>query len=144
MRDLISNTAASILIAAAALDADNTPAAVSVAGFDGAVIDIHVGIGGITVTGTNKVEFKLTHGDAAAGAFTAVALADVQGIDAVGTGGIIKSLITAHAAADVTRVGYIGGKAFLKLLADFGGTHASPTPIAASVTLAHPRTAPVA
>jgi hypothetical protein len=47
-----------------------------------------------------------------------------QNADAsVGTGGIVKSLIAAHAAADTTEVGYIGGKRYLKVLADFSGTH---------------------
>jgi len=49
------------------------------------------------------------------------------------TSGIIKSLTSAHAAADVYRFGYVGNKRYLKLLADFSGTHGSGTPIAAMV-----------
>jgi hypothetical protein len=47
------------------------------------------------------------------------------------TNGIIKSLVAAHAAAAVYRYGYKGGKRYLKLLADFSGTHGTGTPIAA-------------
>src|SRR5690606_31730790 len=51
MRDLVNSLAAAIAIAAATYDADNTPAAVDLQGFEGAVLAIHVGVGGITFTG---------------------------------------------------------------------------------------------
>ena len=72
MRDLISNLGVKIAIPSASYDADNTPAAIDIRGFDSAALAIHVGVGGITFTGANKVEFKLTHGDTADGSFTAV------------------------------------------------------------------------
>lgn len=143
MRDLYSNIGFAVAIDAAALSADNTPAAVDLLGFDSAVIAIHVGVGGITFTGTNKIEFKLTHSNDNV-TYDAVTVDDVQGLASVGTGGIIKSLITAHAAADVTKVGYVGGRRYLKLLADFSGTHGSPTPIAASVVKGDAKSKPVA
>lgn len=142
MRDLVSNIGFAVAIDAATLTADNTPPAVDLNGFDSAVIEIAVGVGGITFTGTNKIEFVLTHSDDNV-TYSNVALADVQGPAAV-TNGIIKTLNTAHAAADITKVGYIGGKRYLKLLADFSGTHGTGTPIAASVAKGHPRHAPVA
>jgi len=144
MRDLISNMGVEIAIPAASYSADNTPPAIDLRGFDGAMLAIHVGVGGITFSGTNKVEFKLTHADEEDGDYSAVTIDDVQGIDAVGSGGIIHSLTAAHAAATVTRVGYVGGKAFAKLLADFSGTHGAATPIGAVAILGYPRTAPVA
>lgn len=143
MRDLISNIGVKIAIPSASYDADNVPAAVDLRGFDGAGFLIAVGVGGITFTGTHKVEFKLTHGDTADGEFTAVTADDVQGV-AVEAGGIVLALKTAHAAPTVTKVGYVGGKPFAKLLADFSGTHGTATPIGATVILGHPRTAPVA
>ncbi|KPH80563.1 hypothetical protein [Bosea vaviloviae] len=144
MRDLISNLGAKIAIPAASYDADNTPPAIDLRGFDSAAFLIHVGVGGITFTGTNKVEFKLTHADSEAGAYTAVTAADVQGVASVGAGGIVKTLNAAHASPSLTKVGYVGGKPFAKLLADFSGTHGAATPIGVTVALAHPRNAPVA
>lgn len=143
MRDLVNSLAAAVAIAAATYDADNTPVAVDLLGFEGAVIAIHVGVGGITFSGTNKIEFKLTHSDDNA-TYAAVTAADVQGVDSVGTGGIVKSLIAAHAAADITKIGYVGGKRYLKLLADFSGTHGTGTPIAAEVIKGHSRYWPAA
>jgi hypothetical protein len=49
------------------------------------------------------------------------------------SGGIIKALVAAHAAAACYRVGYKGGKRYLKVLAKFSGTHGTGTPIAAMV-----------
>lgn len=120
----------------AALSADNTPAAIDLQNYRGAEILIGVGIGGITFSGTNKVEFKLTHADDKAdgtapdnGDYTAVALKDVLGVASVGAGGIVKSLVAEHAAAAIYRVGYVGNKRWIKVLADFSGTHGAATPM---------------
>ncbi len=119
------------------LAADNTPAAIDLVAGQAATILIGVGIGGITFDTTNKVEFKVTHCDTSAGTYTAVAAADVvlgSTCDAsVGTGGIVKSLIAAHAAAAVYKVGYKGGKRYVKILADFSGTHGTGTPICVQI-----------
>jgi hypothetical protein len=120
----------------ATLAADNTPAAIDLQGFDGAKILFQVGAGGITFDGTNKVEFKITQSNddstyvaVAAGDVILGALADAV----VGALGIVKSLIVAHAAADIAVVDYIGGYRYIKILADFSGTHGTGTPIAVTV-----------
>lgn len=123
---------ASVLLPAAAYDADNTPAAVALGKAQSATILIEVGAGGITFSDTNKVEFKLTHCDTTDGSYTAVAQADVVGVT-VGEGGIVRSLVEAHAAGTVTKLGYTGRKGFIKLLADFSGTHGTATPMSAVV-----------
>lgn len=142
MREIHSTLKPEIMIAPATLAADNTPAAIDLAGFNAAEILINVGVGGITFSGTNKIEFKLTHSDDNS-TYTAVTDDDVLGVD-VADGGIVRSLVAAHAAASVTKVGYIGGKRYLKLLADFDGTHGTGTPISATIVKGHPALAPVA
>jgi hypothetical protein len=42
------------------------------------------------------------------------------------------------------RIGYNGKKRYLKLLADFSGTHGTGTPMSAVAILANPKTKPVA
>ncbi|MEN2980867.1 hypothetical protein P7L78_22000 [Tistrella bauzanensis] len=142
MRDLANNLGVAVLIPSATYDADNTPAALDIRGFDSCMICISVGVGGITFSGTNKVEYKLTHSDDNV-TYAAVEQRDVL-LATVGTGGIIKSLIAAHAAADVTKIGYIGDKPYLKLLADFSGTHGTGTPMGAIAVLGHAARRPVA
>lgn len=128
----------------AALDADNTPVAIDLRDYDGAEIVLGVGIGGITFTTSNKIEFKVTHADDKAdgsapdgGDFTAVDLKDVLGVSSVGTGGIVKALTAVHAAAAAYRVGYKGNKRWIKVFADFSGTHGAATPLGVTVVRGH-------
>jgi hypothetical protein len=136
MRDIYNNIDIVNAIDPAELGEDETSSAIDLQGYESAEVVIHVGVGGITFSDTNKVEFKLTHSDNDSD-YAAVDEDDVEGIDSVGTGGIIHSLIAAHASATVTEVGYIGGKRYLKLHADFSGTHGTATPMAATVVKGH-------
>ncbi|WP_127088307.1 hypothetical protein [Aquabacter cavernae] len=142
MRDLHSNIGVIEAIPPAVYDADNSPAAIDLLGFDAAEIVIHVGIGGITFTGTNKIEFVLSHSDDES-AYAPVTVSDLLGVASV-TNGIVLAFKTAHAAATLHRLGYIGGRRYLKLLADFGGTHGTGTPLSATVIKGHAASRPVA
>jgi len=142
MRDLIDKLGFAVALPAAVYSADNTPATIDLLGFDSALIELHVGAGGITFSGVNKIEFVLTHSTDDQ-TYIPVTDADLQGVSGT-SGGIIKSLIAAHAAADITKIGYVGNKRYVKLLADFSGTHGTGTPIAASVVKGNAGSAPVA
>jgi hypothetical protein len=142
MRDLISHIGLVNVITPAVLAADNTPVAIDLAGYYSAALLIHVGAGGITFNGTNKVEFKVTHSDDDS-TYDAVTASDIQGAS-VGAGGIVYALTAAHPDPTITKVGYIGNKRFFKVLADFSGTHGTGTPIAAMVIKGNARHEPVA
>lgn len=141
MRDLHQVTNVATAIGSATLSADNTPAAIDLAGYKGAEIILAIGAGGITFTGTNKIEFVLTHSHDDS-TYANVTDSDVLGAPAI-TNGIIKALTAAHASAATYRFGYVGPRRYLKLLADFSGTHATGTPIAAAVVRGYPSAAPV-
>lgn len=145
MQDLASNIQENILIVPGTLNADNTPPAVDLQGFDSAAIILSIGVGGITFDGTNKIEFVLTHSDDNV-TYTNVTAADLNGKDAPGTvtNGIIRALTAAHAAAAVYEFGYLGGKRYIKLLADFSGTHGTGTGISAVAVKGHPGYSPAA
>lgn len=143
MKDMHSHVKVEALIDVATLTANNTPPAVDRLGFESVEIVLQIGAGGIAFSGTNKIEFKLTHSDDNL-SYDAVTLADVEGVASVGTGGIIKALIAAHATADAYRFGYKGNRRYLKLLADFSGTHGTGTPMSAVAVLGHPELSPVA
>lgn len=143
MRSLHSNIGPTVMLGPVVLDADNTPAAFDLLGFESAAVLIAVGVGGITFDATNKIEFKLRHGDTATAAdHIAVEQADVLGAT-VGSGGIVHSLVSAHASPTVTKLSYIGNRRYLSVLADFGGTHAAGTPVTVLVLKGHPHVAPV-
>lgn len=139
-RDECTEKTLAVLIANAIYAADTTPVAVATEGWRGATISLHIGVGGITFTTSNKVEFVLTHSDDGT-TYTNVTDTDVikdSLAPATITNGIIRALTAAHAADTVQKLGYIGGKAFVKLLADFSGTHGTGTAIAASLVLEEP------
>ncbi len=144
--DLVSKLGGVPAIAFASYDADQASAAFDHASYGlykALAAEISIGAGGIVFTGTNKVEFKMTHSDNGVD-YVAVDEEDVilpYG-QSVGRGGIVKSLIVAHATADITFVGYRGKKQYVKIAADFGGTHADPTPMAVNWLLGFPMSAP--
>lgn len=120
-------------IDAATLSADNTPTAVDLRDFHAATLLLNVGIGGITFSGTNKIEMVLTHSD---DGVTYINVTDDDVLkDSLAptsiTNGIVRALVAAHAAGTVQKLGYVGGKRYVKLLADFSGTHGTGTPVAA-------------
>lgn len=130
-RDLHDNLSSMNLIAPAVLAADNTPTSIDLLGFRSAMVLIWVGIGGITFSGVNRVDFVLEHSSDNA-AWSAVTQADVLGATVTGSG-IVRSLIAAKAAIDPapTEMSYIGGRRYIRLTADFSGTHGSGTPMTA-------------
>jgi len=142
MKDLHSGVSVATLIGAAVLTADNTPASIDRAGFEAVEIVLAIGAGGITFSGSNKIEFVLTHSDDDT-TYTNVADADLLGVTGTANG-IIKALTSAHAAPASYRFGYKGGQRYLKLLADFSGTHGTGTPIAATAILGAAQVAPTA
>lgn len=129
-RDIHNNIDVVEVLGAATQDDDVTSSAIDMQGYEAAELVLSIGAGGITFNGTNKIEFKLTHSDDDS-TYSAVDADDIDGLSSVGTGGIIKSLTSAHASSAVYHYGYIGGKRYLKLQADFGGTHGTGTPMAA-------------
>lgn len=141
MRDSYNNVGVVEAIAPAILSADNTPAAIDLDGFNAALLVLSIGVGGITFTSANKIEFVLTHSDDNS-AYTKVTAADLLGVGTV-ENGVIKALTVAKSASSVDRIGYIGGKRYLKLLADFSGTHGTGTGISAVVVKGHPAVFPV-
>lgn len=142
MKDLHSGISLAHAFGPVVLAADNTPAAIDLQGFNAAEIILGVGIGGITFDATNKIEFKLTHSDDNS-VYSDVVTADMLGVTVSGSG-IIKSLVAAHAAAAAYRYGYIGNKRYLKVLADFSGTHGTGTPLFVAVARGRPGSSPTA
>lgn len=131
MRDLASMIVPVTAFGPEVRTTDNTPVSVDLHGFNSAAIVLCVGVGGITFDVTNKIEFKLTHSDDNS-TFTNVTDEDMQGVTGI-TSGIIRALTAAHAAAANYEYGYVGGKRYLRILADFSGTHGAGTPMAALV-----------
>lgn len=117
--------------------ADQAGALVDTLNYGSATLLIHVGAGGIAFSNANRIEFVVSAGNAADGS-DLVPVTDVDiVVDAVApaaiVGGIVRAITAAKAAADIQKVGYVGGKRYLKVAADFSGAHGTGTAIAASI-----------
>ncbi len=145
MRDLASNLARLVAVFPAVLTASPTPTVIDRRGFRSLAIIIQTGAGGITFTGTNKLENIIEHSDDNS-TFTAVAAADLltgQGTNpTVAAGGIVESYVAAKAAASTNEYGYIGSKRFVRVTPTFGGTHATGTVVGVLALLGHPLLSP--
>lgn len=138
-----------VLIGAAALSADTTPATWDVRDGANASIDLAIGAGGITFDASNKIEFTLQHADyddttGVVGTYADVATGEVlvDGVAVTVTSGVVKALVAAHPAATAHVIEYVGAKGALKFKADFTGTHGTATPLAATGRLQRGRNVP--
>lgn len=142
MRDMASDISGVPAILPAVYAADSTVITIDLLGYEGCTLFIYSGAGGITFSGTNKVEFVLTESDDNS-TYANVASASIVGAPTV-TNGIVDSFVAAKAAASIKEIGYKGSKRYLQLLADFSGTHGTGTAIAAIAVRGFPLTGPVA
>lgn len=100
MRDLASNLAVVSAVAAATLTASNTSAAIDRRGFDSLMVLINTG----AIGGSGNFTPKLQESDTTEnGDFTDVAAAD-----------LIGEFPAALAAASTYKVGYVGGKRYVR------------------------------
>lgn len=143
MRDLFNSVSLLAVVAAAALTATPTPTVIDRQGYESLLLQVGVGIGGITFTGTNKLEIVVEHSDDNV-TFTPVTVDDLQGAASVSGTGVVLAWTSAKAAATLDKFGYIGGRRYVRVTPTFGGTHATGTPVAVTAVLGWPHILPVA
>lgn len=146
MRDLVSRVSASSPHFPAILTATPTAVTVDRRGFESVTFLAATGIGGITFTGTNKIEWTMTHSDDG-GTFTNVTTGDVRGAagsEPTITNGIVESYVAAKAAVSTNEYGYVGDKRYVRLTPVFGGTHSTGTTVGTTAILGHPANSPAA
>ena len=139
-RDVSTIIGTSLLLGPASYSADVSGSDVDVGNFDGTAIVITSGIG--TWNATDSISFILKHADTA----TTTAYTEVEAEDMIGVvpnaSGVVHTISANQASAQLKKVGYVGGKQYLKLTADFNGS-ASGTPLSAIAVKGHPHVAPV-
>jgi hypothetical protein len=96
---------------------------------------LYTGIGGITFTGTNKLEWILE--DSADGTnwavVTAAGVRGTAGGELTVTAGVIEAYTALKAAATLTQYEYIGGRRYVRVTPTFGGTHSTGTMVEATI-----------
>ena len=142
MRDLKNNIGVVQSLAPAARSSDADGTGVDLQGFESATIVIDMGAEGITLSSTNKIEIELEHSDDNSTFTDVTSSADVIGATP-DSNGVIATFDDVAEAPAIASVGYIGGKRYIRAVANFSGTHGTATPLAVSVIKGHARSNPV-
>ena len=139
MQDLANNIKLMQSIAPAALDADANGTGVDTQGYENVAIVVDTGVEGITLSSTNKIEFELEHSDDNS-SWSDAESADVNGT--LGSGGLFLTLDDNAESPQISEIEYLGTKRYVRVVANFSGTHGTATPMSAFVILGKPRHAP--
>lgn len=100
----------------------------------GVGIVAHIGLSGDTLSGSTKIEMEVQHSDDNS-SFVACANAD---IDAAVTGTNTGTFAVIDAAADDEQIyecNYLGSKRYVRVVANFTGTHTNGCPLSAHVVM---------
>ena len=143
MRDLKNNIGVVQSLAPAVRTADADGSTVDLQGFESATVVIDMGAEGITLSGTDKIEIELEHSDDNSTWTDVTSANDVIGATPDSSGKIATFDADAEIPA-ISAVGYIGGKRYIRAVANFSGTHGTGTPFGVSVIKGHYRHNPVA
>ena len=126
-------------LAPAVRDADANGTGVDIQGYENVAIVVDSGIEGITLSSTNKIEFELEHSDDDS-TYVDASSADVNGT--LGANGLFLTLDDNAESPQISEIEYLGTKRYVRVVANFSGTHGTGTPISAFVILGKPRHAP--
>lgn len=137
-RDLVNSVDVASTIDAAVLSSDTNGSGIDLQGFESATVSANLGTGGITFSGTNKIELKLEHSDDD-NTFVAVTEDSEVLEGSVDADGVFFTANSAGSTPAVPTIGYRGGKRYVRVVADFSGTHGSGTPVGVTVIKGHPR-----
>ena len=121
MKDLYSKIKVQQTIAPVVGKNTAAPTAVEVdlAGCNSAVFLICTGKEGASLSGSNYWTWKMEHADVA-GSYANVAAADVQGVTPAS--GIVLTIDADAETPQITKIGYVGGKRFVKITPAETGT----------------------
>ena len=138
MKDLANNILAVQSLAPAVRTADANGDGVDLQGFEGATILVDSGAEGVTLSSSVKIDFKLEDSDDDS-TYSAVTSNSSVTDGAVDSSGIFLTLDDNAETPQISSIGYIGGKRYVRVVADFSGSHSTGTPLSALVIKSHPR-----
>ena len=132
MMDLANNLIAVQSLAPAVRTADANGTGVDLQGFEGAMAIFDIGAEGDTLSGSVKIDVKLEHSDDNS-SFSAVTSSSDVTDGSVDSNGIWATFDANAEAPAVVGIGYVGGKRYLRVVADFTGTHSNGSPVSAMI-----------
>jgi hypothetical protein len=127
MKDIFATIGAKTILAPLTRTATANGTVIDLQGYKSCLLLIGTGVGGITFDGTNNITWELQDSPDNS-TFTDVDITKVVGLsDASLTSGVVRKFSAAHAAASLDVVCYTGGQRYIKLIANFNGTHGTGT-----------------
>jgi len=138
VKDLANNLIAVQSLAPAVRTADANGTGADLQGFEGAFILFDIGAEGDTLSGSVKIDVKLEESDDNS-SFSAVTSSSAVTDGSVDSNGIWATFDANAEAPAVVSIGYVGGKRYIRVVADFTGTHSTGTPVSALIVKGHPR-----
>jgi hypothetical protein len=128
MRDLANRVVQTAVLAPVVQNATVTSAAIDLEGFNSAMISVASGVEGVTLSGSVFWTFILQHSDDDS-TYTVVSSSKDVTDGSIDSNGIFLTLDDNAETPQVSGIGYIGGKRYLKVVTTKNGTMSTGTPI---------------
>jgi hypothetical protein len=138
MKDLANNISVAQSIAPQVLSSDTNGTGIDLQFFESATVIVDTGAEGDTLSASVKVDFILEDSDDNS-SWSAVTSNNHVTDGAVDSSGIFLTLDDNAETPQVTSIGYVGGKRYLRVTADVTGTHTNGTPMSVSIVKGSPR-----
>jgi len=140
MRDLANNTNTVVVVAPVVVTGDTNGTGVDLQGFSSCQLSVSTGVEGDTLSGSVKFEFYLEDSDDNS-SFSAV----TSNVNTTGKGvdgsGVFLLLDSNGETPQITTIGYIGGKRYVRVRIDATGTHSNGTPMSITGVQGNPQDA---
>tara|TARA_R100000329_G_scaffold135938_1_gene116456 strand:+ start:685 stop:1116 length:432 start_codon:yes stop_codon:yes gene_type:complete len=137
MRDISNRTKSVATQVPAVVTADANGTGVDLQGFESAMVVVNTGAEGDTLSGSVKFDFILEDSDDDS-TYTAVTSSTSVTEGSVDSSGIFLTLDANGETPQISQIGYIGGKRYIRCKIDVTGSHSNGTPMGAVVVLGNP------
>tara|TARA_Y100000004_G_scaffold32113_1_gene33615 strand:+ start:2456 stop:2887 length:432 start_codon:yes stop_codon:yes gene_type:complete len=137
MRDISNRTVAVATQVPAVVTADANGTGVDLQGFNSAMVVVNTGAEGDTLSSSVKFEFILEHSDDDS-TYSAVTSSTDVTEGSVDSSGIFLTLDANGETPQISQIGYIGGKRYIRCKIDATGTHSNGTPMGVVVVKGNP------
>lgn len=137
MRDISNRTKSVATQVPAVVTADANGTGVDLQGFESAMVVVNTGAEGDTLSSSVKFDFILEDSDDDS-TYSAVTSSTSVTEGSVDSSGIFLTLDANGETPQISQIGYIGGKRYIRCKIDVTGSHSNGTPMGAVVVLGNP------
>lgn len=137
MRDISNRTVAVATQVPAVVTADADGTTVDLQGFNSAMVVVNTGVEGDTLSASVKFDFILEHSDDDSTWSAVTSSTDVTE-GSVDSSGIFLTLDDNAETPQISQIGYIGGKQYIRCKIDATGSHSNGTPMGVTVIKGNP------